>query len=69
MTRDQNGFEKLEKGGYRPLNGGYSAMDQPGPVPTTARGTRLPKAPRGGTGESPAPPTPAAASQPGTTDE
>lgn len=46
---------KVEKGGYRPLNEGYSPKEQRGVVPT-GTGGNLPKAPTGGTGQSsPAP--------------
>ncbi len=46
-----NNNGKLEKGGYRPLNEGYSPMEQRGYTPATQSG-KLPKAPAGGTGES-----------------
>ena len=49
---DGNG--KIDKGGYRPLNEGYSPMEKKGYVPASQTG-RLPKAPSGGTGQSPKP--------------
>lgn len=55
---DRNNAGKFETVGYRPLNGGYTAIEQSGYVPTAQGGT-LPRAPRGGTGESSASPTPA----------
>jgi hypothetical protein len=49
-----SGNGKIEKGGYRPLNEGYSPTEQRGYVPSPQAG-RLPKAPLGGTGQSPHP--------------
>jgi hypothetical protein len=49
-----DGSSKFEKGGYRPLNEGYSPKEQTrGYAPT--QGNHLPKPPKGGTGESPKP--------------
>lgn len=45
------GSDKFEKGGYRPLNEGYSPSEQRGYVPVGSN-AGLPKAPPGGTGES-----------------
>lgn len=47
--RSDNG--KIEKGGYRPLNKGYSPNEQRGYSPK-APCSNLPKPPQGGTGES-----------------
>jgi hypothetical protein len=47
------GNGKIEKGGYRPLNEGYSPKEQRGYIPSQSG--RLPKAPSGGTGQSPKP--------------
>jgi hypothetical protein len=55
MSKDKNSSNgKFEKSGYRPLNEGYTPNEQRGYVPT-AQAASLPKAPEGGTGESPAP--------------
>lgn len=51
---------KFEKGGYRPLNEGYTPKEQRGYVPTS-QGGGLPTPPIGGTGESPLPSTPSPA--------
>lgn len=47
---DGSGNGKVEKGGYRPLNVGYSPEEQRGYSPKP-QGTGLPKPPLGGTGE------------------
>lgn len=43
--------DQFEKGGYRPLNDGYSPAEQRGYVPNGSGGG-LPKAPTGGTGQT-----------------
>ena len=43
--------DKSEKGGYRPLNEGYSPFEKKGYTPVSS-GAKLPKAPAGGSGES-----------------
>ena len=45
---DRSGFER---GGYRPLQGGYTPESERGYVPLT--GNALPEPPAGGTGQSP----------------
>lgn len=48
--RHDSGGEKFEKNGYRPFNEGYSPKERSYTLNTHAAG--LPKAPKGGTGES-----------------
>lgn len=45
---------QIEKGGYRPLNEGYTPQDKRGYVPKASGGS-LPKAPIGGTGQTSVP--------------
>ena len=52
---NQNNSGQVETGGYRPLNEGYTPIEQRGYVPT-AQGGKLPCPPPGGTGESSTPP-------------
>lgn len=54
---NQSNDDKFEKGGYRPLNEGYSPKEHRGYTPRD-QGGNLPKAPQGGTGESSRPSTP-----------
>jgi hypothetical protein len=53
MAQKWNGDKNFERGGYRPLNEGYSPGGEKGYKPI-AQGGSLPKAPAGGTGERPA---------------
>lgn len=43
--------DKFEKGGYQPLNEGYTPREKRGYVPND-QGGNLPKAPVGGTGQT-----------------
>lgn len=61
---DQNNPGKVEKFGFRPLNVGYTAIEERGYVPT-AQGGNLPSPPQGGTGESSTPPASTPADKPG----
>jgi hypothetical protein len=55
MAKDDNGTNwNFEKGGYCPMNTGYTANKLRDFI-LAWPGSHLPKAPRGGTGESPAP--------------
>ena len=51
MAKHRNGDGRSGKSGYRPLNEGYSPKEQKGYSPKSSS-TTLPKAPRGGSGES-----------------
>lgn len=53
---NDNGQHKpdFEKGGYQPLNEGYAPNDKRGYIPSAPAST-LPKAPIGGTGQTPPP--------------
>jgi hypothetical protein len=57
MPKDERNNGKFERG-YRPLNVGYTPVDQRGYAPNAKDGG-LPKAPRRGTGESTKPASPA----------
>lgn len=46
--------DKVDRGGYQPLNEGYSPTEKRGYIPHGQGGT-LPKAPVGGTGQTPSP--------------
>lgn len=50
-TRSQDSGSGIERGGYQPLQEGYTPGNQRGYVPVSGTGS-LPKAPTGGTGES-----------------
>ena len=54
---NQNSNGNFDKKGYRPLNEGYSPTEQRGYSPKV-QSSNLPKAPQGGTGESPKPKAP-----------
>ncbi len=54
----QNNDGRFKKGGYRPLNEGYSAKEERGYTPKAPSGN-LPRPPQGGTGESSRPGSPA----------
>lgn len=56
MPKDERNNEKFQKG-YRPLNEGYTPKEQRGYTSNTLVGG-LPRAPKGGTGESSKPSTP-----------
>jgi len=55
---DRGSNAKFEKGGYRPLNVGYTPKELKGYSSRSQVG-KLPKAPQGGTGESSRPAAPA----------
>lgn len=50
------GLERLEKGGYQPLNEGYTPTDRRGYVPDAQGPLVIPPLPTGGTAQSPTPP-------------
>ena len=50
MAQKRDEKTSVERGGFQPLNGGYSPRVERGYVPT-APGSDLPKAPAGRTGE------------------
>ena len=62
MPRDDRRNGKFEKG-YQPLNEGYTPKEQRGYAPNTLGGS-LPKAPKGGTGESSKPASTAGSAKP-----
>jgi hypothetical protein len=51
VAKNEDFGHGIEKGGYQPLNEGYSPGDRRGYTPH-AHGTGLPKAPVGGTGQT-----------------
>jgi hypothetical protein len=48
-------LERLEKGGYQPLNEGYTPLGQRGYVPDAQILNQIPPLPQGGTAQSPTP--------------
>lgn len=49
------GHEKMEKGGYQPVNEGYAPLNRRGYTPEGNANTSIPPLPSGGTAQSPKP--------------
>jgi hypothetical protein len=62
MPKNDPDKGKIEKG-YQPLNEGYTPKEQRGYAPNSLGGG-LPKAPKGGTGESSKPASPTGSAKP-----
>ena len=54
-STSQPPLERMEKGGYQPLNEGYTPLDRRGYTPNAQASTQIPPLPTGGTAQSPKP--------------